>query len=282
MAVLPNQRELVRRPGSITPQYGLFTVAKAAGTYAETLPAHARQGGLEFISSLCDQPVGYETDCAPSLIAKTPGTPYDVVTGDPFVALTKLLCGSVGMTAELMVDMLRQRAIAGEQMTVENVFSLGTFGQANSLSNNAVPATDVGNSADIVEAVSKLEGAFYAQYGLAGVLHVPYIASAYLMQAVQMYRDAGGVWRTPLGTAVSIGNYAGFDAGGAAPAAGATNIYITSPTFIWTTSESDVFYTPFEAALNRSTNQVNAYREREFVVTFECTHFVSETTLVTV
>jgi hypothetical protein len=181
-----------------------------------------------------------------------------------------------------MLDMLRQRAIAGEQMTVENVFSTGAFGQANSLSNNAVPATDVGNSTDVVDAVSQLEAAFYAQYGVPGVLHVPYVASAYFMQAVQIYRDAGGIWRTPLGTAVSFGNYAGLDAAGGAPAAGATNIYITSPVFIWTTSESDVFYTPFEAALNRSTNQVNAFREREFVVTFECTHFVSETTLVVV
>lgn len=282
MAVLANQRELVRRPGSITPQYGLFTVTKAAGTYAETLPPHARQGGIEFITPFCDQPVGYETNCAPSLVAKTPGTPYATVTGDPFVAITKLLCGSVGMTSELMTDMLRQRAIGGEQMTVEDVFSRGSFGQENSLSNNDVLATDVGDSADVVEAVSKLEAAFYSGYGLPGVLHVPYAASAYFMQAIQMYRDAGGIWRTPLGTAVSIGNYAGLDAGGAAPAAGATNIYMTSPVFIWTTTESDVFYTPFEAALNRATNQVNAYREREFVVTFECEHFVSETTLVTV
>lgn len=282
MAVLTNQRELVRRPGSITPQYGLFTVAQAAGTLSDQLPVHARQGGLEFVSALCDQPTCYETNCLPDLDLKPAGEPYDVVLGDPFIALTSLLCGSVGMTSELMQDILRQRAIAGEQMLVESVFSTGDCGQAPSLSNNAVPATDVGNSTDVVDAVSQLEGAFYATYGLPGVLHVPYIASAYFMQAVQMYRDAAGIWRTPLGTAVSIGNYAGLDAAGGAPAAGATNIYITSPVFIWRAAESEVFYTPFEAALDRATNQVNAYREREYIVTFECTHFVSETTLVVV
>jgi hypothetical protein len=282
MAVLANQREFVRRPGSITPQYGLFTVAQAAGTLSDQLPGHARQGGLEFATAICEQPTCYETNCLPDLGTKPAGEPYDVVTGDPFVVLTSLLCGSVGMTSELMTDMLRQRAIAGEQMLVENTFSTGACGQAPSLSNNAVAATDVGNSTDVVDAVSQLEAAFYAQYGLAGVLHVPYLASAYMMQGVQMYRDSAGVWRTPLGTAVSIGNYAGLDATGNAPAAGATNIYITSPVFIWRAAESDVFYTPFEAALNRSTNQVNAYREREYVVAFECLHFVSETTLVVV
>lgn len=282
MAVLTNQRELVRRPGSITPQYGLFTVAKAGGTYSEQMPVHARQGGIEFITALCEQPTCFETNCIDTLGTKPAGEPYDVVTGDPFIALTSLLCGSVGMTSELMVDVLRQRAIAGEQMLVEATFSTGECGQANSLSNNAIPATDVGNSTDVVDAVSQLEAAFYANYGVPGVLHVPYVASAYFMQGVQMYRDAAGIWRTPLGTAVSIGNYAGLDAAGGAPAAGATNIYITSPVFIWTTTESEVFYTPFEAALDRATNQVNAYREREYIVTFECTHFVSETTLVVV
>jgi hypothetical protein len=150
------------------------------------------------------------------------------------------------------------------------------------LSNNVIPATGVGASANVVEAVSKLEAAFYNTYGIPGVLHVPYIASAYFMQAVQMYKDSAGIWRTPLGTAVSFGNYAGFSAAGVAPAAGTTNIYITSPVFIWRAAEADVFYTPFEAALNRATNQVNGYREREYVVAFECQHFVTLTTLVVV
>jgi hypothetical protein len=213
---------------------------------------------------------------------KPVGEPYDVIEGDPFVVLTSLLCGSVGMTEEKLRTMLFESSLAGEQMTVEATFSTGACAQAPSLSNNAVPATDVGNSTDVVAAVSKLESAFYSGYGLPGVLHVPYVASAYFMQGVQIYRDSAGIWRTPLGTAVSFGNYAGLDATGGAPAAGATNIYITSPVFIWRTPESESFYTPLSAALDRATNQVNGFKEREYVLAFECEHFVSETTLVVV
>ncbi len=44
MAVLPNQRVYVRRPGSLTPSYGLFKVVRAMGTFSDALPTHARQG----------------------------------------------------------------------------------------------------------------------------------------------------------------------------------------------------------------------------------------------
>jgi len=279
MAVLANMRELVRRPGSITPQYGLFTVAQAMGTLSDQLPIHARQGGVEYETAVCDQPVCFETNCLADLGAKAPGEPYDVISGDPFVVLTSLLCGSVGMTDEGLRDKLRERAIAGEQMTVEETFSTGVCGQAPSLANNTPAATSLGAATNVVEAVSALEAAFYAGYGLPGVLHIPYAGSAFLMQAMQMYRDSAGVWRTPLGTYVSIGNYAGLSPAGVAPAANTTWFYITGQVSIWRSPESDVFYSPLSAALNRSTNQVNGIREREYIVTFECAAFASNPTL---
>ncbi|MGH7252267.1 MAG: hypothetical protein ACREIE_00570 [Nitrospiraceae bacterium] len=282
MAVLANMRELVRRPGSLTPKYGLFTVTAAMGTLADSLPVHSRQGGVEYETAVCDLPTCFETNCIDILGVKPAGVPYDVVRGDPFVVLTSLLCGSVGMTDEVLREKLRERALAGEQSTVESTFSTGACGAEPSLSNSAIPATALALSPNVVEAVSALEAALCASYGLPGVLHVPYSASAFMMQAYQIYRDPAGVWRTPAGTYVSFGNYAGLSPTGVAPAAGNTFIYITGQVSIWRSPESDVFYTPLSGALNRSTNQVNGFREREYVVTYECGAFATETTLVVV
>lgn len=284
MAVLANQREYVRRPGAITPRYGLFSVVQALGTMVEgiPMPVHAGQGGLEYETSVCDLPTCFETDCITTLGTKPAGETPTIITGDPFIALTSLSCGMVGLTEDRLRGFLRDRAAAGEQTLVEDVFSQGLCGQAPSLSNNTPPAVDVGPAADVVEAVSQLETALYTVYGLPGVLHVPTAAAAYLMQGYQIWRDSAGIWRTPAGSYVSIGNYAGLDPAGGAPAAGATNIYITGQVSIWRTPESEVFYTPIAAALNRATNQVNGYREREYIVGYECFAFASEATLVAV
>lgn len=284
MAVLANQREYVRRPGALTPRYGLFSVVQALGTMIEgiPMPVHAGQGGIEYETSVCDLPTCFETDCIGALGTKPAGETTTIVTGDPFVALTSLSCGLVGLTEDRLRGFLRDRAVAGEQAMVEDTFSQGLCGQAPSLANNTPPAVDVGPATDMVEAISQLEAALYAVYGLPGIIHVPHLAAPYLSQAYDMWRDPAGIWRTAAGSYVSIGNYAGLDPAGGAPAAGSTNVYITGQVSIWRTPESDVFYTPISAALNRTTNQVNGYREREYIVAYECYAFATEVTLATV
>jgi len=82
-----------------------------------------------------------------------------------------------------------------------------------------------------------------------------------------------------LGAYVSIGTYAGLSPAGVAPAANTTWSYITGTVSMWRSPESAVFYSPLSAAVNRSTNQVNGIREREYIVTFECAAFASNPTL---
>lgn len=281
MAVLANQREYVRRPGAVVPRYGLFTVAQAMGTLVEgiPMPVHAGQGGLEYETAVCELPTCFETDCIATLGTKPVGATSTTVTGDPFVVLTSLSCGSVGLTDAIMRERLIERAQAGEQALVEDTFSRGLCGINPSLANSTPVVTALAATTNIVEAVSLLESTFYAGYGLPAVIHAPIAASAFLFQAYQMWRDPSGVWRTPAGSYISIGNYAGLSPVGAAPAANTTWLYITSQVGIWRTTEADVFYTPFEAALNRSTNQVNAYREREYILAYECDAFATNVTL---
>lgn len=285
MAVLANQRVLVRRPGVLTPPYGLFTVTRAMGTLIDQMPQIAGQGGIVYQTGVCELPTGYEVNCLADLDDKGVGEPTDNIPGDPFVVLTQLSCGSVGMDQALLSEMMRERRLAGEQSIVENIFSTGLFGAAQSLSNNTPAAANAGAAANVVEAVSNLEDALYggtAAYGLTGVLHVPYIAAAYLMQAHQVWRDNAGIWRTLAGTPVVIGNYAGTGPAGEAPGAGATYIYITGQVSIWRTPESAIFEPPLREVLDRSTNQVNAQSEREYIVTFECASYYSLTTLAVV
>lgn len=271
MAVIPNMREYVRRPGSLTPRYGLFAVAQAMGTLVEgmPMPVHAGQGGLEYETAVCDLPTCYETNCIDTLGTKPAGETTTLVQADPFVVLTSLSCGSVGLTEDRMRRFLLERAIAGEQTLVEQTFSEGACGQSPSLAD----ATALAATTDVVDAISLLESTYYAANGLPAVIHVPTLAGAYLSQSHVIWRDAAGIWRTAQGSYVSIGNYTPFGAA-------AATFYITSQVSIWRTTEAEVFYTPFEAALNRSTNQVNAFREREYIVAYECEAWRTDVTLV--
>lgn len=278
MAVLANMREYVNRPGSLTPSYGLFRVVEAMGAMSNNLPIHARQGGLEYQTHVCGLPDCFETNCIDTLGTKTVDDLITTVPGDPFIVLTTLACGSVGLTPELARQRLDEKAIAGEQARVEQVFSSGSCGINPSLANSTPLATALAASANPVAAIGLLEETLYSNYGLVGVIHVPYFSGPWLAANHLIEKDAAGIWRTPAGTAVSIGNYDGTSPAGVAPGANAQWWYITGQVSIW--RSSDAFYSPFDESLNRTTNQWNGYREREYVVTYECGAFATETTLV--
>lgn len=273
MAVLANSRLYVERPGALVNRYGLFQVANGP----LDLPIHARSGGLEFQSAVCDLPTGYEIDCPAS------DTPKDfsagganVITADPFVVRSDLLCAPVGLTDLQLRQWLLERLRAGEQAAVERIFSEGTFGAAPSLQG----ATNIGASVSIAQAVGALESWLYARYGLPGVLHVPATAAAHMINGGGLYRD-GQLWKTAMGTLISFGNYAGTGPAGEVPAAGHTYIYITGQVTVWRAPDSNVFTTPLSQALNRTTNQVFGQAEREYAVAYECFAAATDATLFT-
>ena len=63
-------------------------------------------------------------------------------------------------------------------------------------------------------------------------------------------------------------NYSGDLPDGSAPASGHTTFYITGQVHIW--RAGDVFLTPYEEALNLSTNQLIGFAEREYVIAYDC------------
>lgn len=261
MAVIANSRAYVEAPSNTAPRYGLF--AAANGPFE--LPAHASGGGLEYETGLCLLPYGYAINCEdPATKTYTDGV--DLITGDPFAVVLAKRCGTVGMTPERWTRFLMEGLLAGEQAAVESIFSDETFDQAPGLANATGVAT-LAAAANVIAGIGALEAWLAARYGPVGVIHIPAVA-AHQVQSGGGLRWDGSRWRTALGNIVSFGNYKGLTPAGAAPAAGHTTFYITGQVTIW--RSGNVFLTPYGEAIDKATNQLYGFAEREYVIAYDC------------
>lgn len=254
------------------------------------LPVHARNGGLQYVTSLCYQGFGYEIECIDDQNSKADsftenGT--DTILGAPFIVYATMQCGTVGYSYDEQRAFTMERLRGVEQSVVEEVFSTGAFGQGPGLlaADGILTVTGAGDSVGNV--LSELERARYCgfdtnvtQYGPPGYLHVA-IPVLNALKENHLVEFDGTRWRTPMGTVVSAGCYANNDPAGAAPADGVFWMYITGQTAIWRTNDADVQIAPVEGSLDRATNQFLMLAEREYVVTYECGGFAKPVTLWT-
>jgi hypothetical protein len=269
----------VPAPNPVVPRYGLFSVA----TGPLPLPVNARSGGLQYEISTCNLPLEYEVECQVDHNTKVIENGTTTVTGAPFVVYSAIRCDTVGLVnwgPTAVERYLFDQLVAGEQATVEHVFSTGLVAQFPSLQSGAV---NLGAAQGPVQAVSMLESWLYARYGLRGVIHAPMAAAAYLKGAHLIEPDGnvfggGGVWRTEVGTAVSLGNYSGI---GPTGQAGGNWLYITGQVAIWRTPDSELFVPPMGQVINRTTNVITIVMEREYVLTYDCYSAAVEVTLDT-
>lgn len=259
----------VPAPNPVIPRYGLFSVA----TGPLDIPVHARIGGLQYELGTCTLPNGYEVNCQDQLAQKTFDGAIATNTGYPFVVYSGIECGIVGLAnwgQERIRKYLYEQLTAGEQATVENIFSNSGFGQTLGLANN--PNTvNLGAATNIVDAVGVLEEWLYARYGLPGVIHAPMRAAAYVKSSKLIHKDSvQEPWRTAVGTKVSFGNYSGVNPTGGPAATGTTWIYITGQVAVWRTPDAQLLDVPLPQVINRATNSVDILMEREYVVTYDC------------
>jgi hypothetical protein len=254
-------------------RYGIFAVAER-----DTLPPGALLGGVQWITGNCGDAVGYAVACASSLAAKTFANEPAFNVATPFVVYAGRLCGSVGFTEEESQRYTVAKLKASEQTVVEQVFSDQLFGQSPGLANNpSVVTVAVAAGINFVEAIGRLEAEFYAAYGYAGTIHMPFRAGEHAASQHILFADKDhpmpgneNVWRTAAGSAVSIGAYSGNSPVGVAPVAGHQWIYMTSPVKIWAQPDSQLKPSPIEGSLNRATNQETWLVERGYVMGFEC------------
>lgn len=247
-------------PMSDEQRYGLFKVA----TGPLELSDHARGGGLEYQTSIEKLPYGYASSCTPASLTLT--DTIDTVIGTPFLVVADTLCGAFGHTEAEWQQFVLDRLYTGEQAVVESVFSQGLVGQSPSLANNA-NVTLLTAATTIALGLDALESWLYARYGPTGVLHIPISANSSVYSDFHILKDTDGILRTPMGTKVSFGNYANLLPNGTAPTAGDVVFYITGQVAIW--RASDPFVSPYGASIDKVTNQIKMFAEREYVVAFE-------------
>lgn len=256
-------------------RYGIFATAEIE----ESVDPHIFSGGVYFITGNCGDAVGYSVACASSLAAKTFANEPAFNVATPFVVYAGRLCGSVGFTEEESRRYTFAKLKAAEQTVVEQVFADQLFGQSPGLANATPNATTVATAAGVnfVESIGRLEAAFYAAYGYAGTIHLPFRAGEHAAGQHILFSDAefplpgnDRVWRTAAGSIVSIGAYSGNSPAGVAPVAGHQWIYITPPVKIWRQPDSAVLVSPIEGSLNRATNQETWLAERSYVMGYEC------------
>lgn len=268
VAIIPAV-ETVKPTEEFPLRYGIFQAAVGPLDFPDV---HMRGGGLWWQEAMCGGGSGYEINCIDALDTKTfnpDGT--NIVTGVPFVVKSDYTCMMTNLAdAERLA---RQKFLSVEQAAVENIFSLGSFAQAPSLSGNPdiVDLSAASGATGVVDVISVLENGIYcmSQYGPRAYLHMP--TPVFNQLKSQHLIDFDGFrWRTPHGSVVSAGCYAGADPDGVAPADGTFWIYATGQTVVYRTAFADIEQIPVEGALDRTTNQYTGLVEREYVVAFEC------------
>jgi hypothetical protein len=261
-------RIYVPAPNPVVPRPGLFNVA----TGPLDLPIPARRGGLQYQISTCQLPNGYAVGCAVDLQSKSfPGT-VTTINGDPFVVYSTVSCSPIGLAnwgEDAVRQFLYQQLVAGEQATVENIWSSSSFG-INGIQ-GASGLVNLGSAQGPVQAASILESWLYARYGLPGVVHAPIAAAPYFWASQTVTNDnPDRLWRSDVGTLFSFGNYAGTGPTGQVPGGGSTWVYITGQVAVYRTPDSDLFMPTMGQVINRSTNVLNIVMEREYAISYDC------------
>lgn len=261
--IITNRHE-VEAPPIGQRRYGLFDVAAS-----REMPRQVIASGLQFVVDHCGGNAEvYDQTCVASP-EKTAHEGSDLVGADPFWIVARKRCGTVGRSGEDMLRAVREQLGTMEQTLVEDVFWDG--------GGLAITPTLTGSGATVVvptapgagAAISALEAAFYAVSGYSGVIHVNTVAEGALAYARMLDRREAGVWKTPKGTSVSLGDGYGLTGpAAAAPAAGFAWAFITAPVTMW---RSGVLPQPDpRQTLDRTLNQWDVVAEEVFAVAYDC------------
>lgn len=250
-------------------RYGLFKAARMLD-----LDIHGRTGGLQFEPDTCGIARLYTAECpASEQDVKTLSDLSPIVTATPFVAYASVLCSPVGRTPEEQQRRAVRRLMAGEQTQVEHAFwNGGGVGASPALT--LMGATIVASAlTSFGGRLAALEEAFYDVYGYQGTVHVntaAYGAAAFGNLIIRPDTpDIPAHLVTPIGSIWSFGP--GYDITGpanVAPAAGSVWAFITGAVTVW--RSQDMGTPDPRQTFDRTTNQMVALAEREYVVAPDC------------
>ncbi len=254
MAIVP--ATTVPAPEPLGQRYGLLTAA-AGPLDLPTVGGYG--GGVTYDPVSCGGAHRLAMDCLEPDPEDRPVKTFDPadpwITGVPFVTYASLTCGSVGYPGDTADTKVRRRLANGEQSQVEQ--ELGAILVANA--DNVISGDPTRLSAVTGALEQWLYGGGVGEqgYGNVGFLHLPFRYSTQTALLDLRREDAGGRWRTKVGTVVVFGDY---------PDDG--SIFITGHVTTWRASEPAV--SPRAQVLDRTTNQLYMLAEREWVIAYDC------------
>lgn len=269
MAKIISNRQLIDAPASGPLRYGVFAAAAAMPQMDTRLIG----AGLQFNVDHCGEAQLYDQTCLVNPV-KEFDEGSDLMGADPYWVVARKRCGSVGRTAETALRAARQQLYTSSQTLVESVIwnggGLASVDPLNTLTGaGAVIVTPAAPGAGA--AIAALEEAFYDVYGYAGTIHMNMTGYAAVRYAGLMDRSGGaGVWRTPMGTAWSIGaGYANTGPDDVAPTSpDSVWAFITPPITIW---RSGVLpQPPARQTFDRTLNQWDTVAEEVFAHAWDC------------
>ncbi len=267
MANIPPQLLLEAPPVPARP-YGLFDVA--LGPMPFPSPS-AVGGGVQYMPDTCEDDVFlYAMNCPPVSGTKTFSPIEAAVSGAPFSVITSYGCNVIGFSMEEATQRVRTRMQLREQRAVERRVWQGQtaagLGQINGLFRSA---TTIGPASCPTDAVAQLEQTLADNAVVGGIIHARPYMSSHLAQAHVLKEGRGNQIVTFKGTPVVFGE--GYDGTGPAnqPVSGSAEyMYATGRVLIW--QDPEVFVSPPQQVLNKSTNDLNLLAERVYAVAIEC------------
>jgi hypothetical protein len=267
MSTIITNRQLIDPPPRQPRRYGLFDAATLLD-----LPDRVIAAGLQFYADDCGDFIEvHNPECGVNPL-KNPTEGTELVGTDPYWLENRLRCGTVGRTAEDILRAARMRLDAMEQFHVERMLwsgdpaQLGILNLVNNVGTTIVTPIAPGAGA----AISALENAYYQVNGYVGTIHVNTRAEGALQYA-GMLQPRGGVLRTPIGSAVSLGAGYGIDGPAeVAPAAGFVWAFMTGYTTVWRSTEAQIPQPDPRRVMDRALNQWDVVAERVYAAAWSC------------
>lgn len=232
------------------------------------LPAHAKTAGATYLADSCGEARLYPAPCQdPPYPAMTLDAGDGLVQAFVFNVYTSQVCGTIGQSAAEAERRVRARMRVGEARAVERAFwgaTVGADGIADVM--GQLTPTMTADAANVVEAVSLLEQQMAGVYGGEIMLHARPRLAAY-MGSRQVV--SGHPPRTTMGSRVVFGNgYGGTGPADEAPDATTEYAYATGRVIIW--RDGDVFVSPPDQLINKTTNQRGLFAVRTYAIAVEC------------
>jgi hypothetical protein len=267
MAVILSNPQEIAAPAPPQRRYGLFDAASMPGA----LPGRVVASGLTFAAEDCGVAVTLYNQGCP--IEESPTKPFaegmQWVESAPYWALTSYQCGTIGTSAADVRRRVQRRYDAGVQWAIEATLWTGSGMPGVPNLSTATSTVVVPGAAGAGAAIAALEEEFYGLHGYVGTIHINQRGYAAVRDAGLMDRSGGaGVWRTPLGSAWSLGaGYGTTGPEGADPDDGFVWAFMTPQVTLWETpvEQPDPWQT-----MDRSNNQWMAVRESVWAHAWLC------------